>query len=91
MVAIKAEGNEHFKKTHYEQAISVYQNALNLCKGNDDLKEEQGTILKNKAACYLKMVRTPFHDELLKVETARNNLLPTCFVSGKLCQCIKRL
>jgi tetratricopeptide (TPR) repeat protein len=57
VVAIKAEGNEHFKKTDYKQAISIYENGLNLCKGNSDLKEEQGTILKNKAACYLKMVR----------------------------------
>ena len=55
VVAIKAEGNDHFKKTDYEQAIRVYENALNLCKGNDELKDEQGTILKNKAACYLKM------------------------------------
>lgn len=56
VIAIKAEGNEHFQKMDYEKAISVYENALNLCKGNNDLKEEQGIILKNKAACFLKMV-----------------------------------
>lgn len=55
VVAIKSEGNEHFKKKEYEKAVAVYENALNLCKGNNDLKEECGTILKNKAACYLKM------------------------------------
>ena len=58
VIAIKADGNEHFKKMDYNKAISIYENALNLCKGNNDLKEEQGTVLKNKAACYLKMVST---------------------------------
>ena len=56
VITIKSEGNEHFKKMEYEKAISTYENALNLCKGKDELKEEQGTILKNKAACFLKMV-----------------------------------
>lgn len=37
-------------------AITAYENALNLCKGHSELEEEQGTILKNRAACYLKMV-----------------------------------
>lgn len=54
-VAIKSEGNEHFKKKEYEKAITVYENALNLCKDKSDLNVERGTILKNKAACHLKM------------------------------------
>ncbi|XP_028404968.1 protein unc-45 homolog A-like [Dendronephthya gigantea] len=55
VLAVKAEGNDHFKKMDYSKAISSYENALNLCKGNSELKEEHGTILKNKAACFLKM------------------------------------
>ena len=56
MAAIKSEGNEHFKKKEYKMAITFYENALNLCKDNNEMKEDQGTILKNKAACYLRMV-----------------------------------
>lgn len=58
MLAVKAEGNDYFKKMDYSRAIISYENAMNLCKGNSELKEEHGTILKNKAACFLKMVRS---------------------------------
>lgn len=56
---LKSEGNAHFKDEKYELAAACYTQALKLLPQDEKDKEklkERGVILKNRAACYLKLV-----------------------------------
>jgi len=53
VVAMKEEGNTAFKNGQYEQAIDFYSKALKQTTARDD----RAVLLKNRAACYLKMGR----------------------------------
>ena len=56
---LKSEGNAHFKEEKYELAVACYTQALKLLPKDEKDKEklkDRGVILKNRAACYLKLV-----------------------------------
>jgi len=56
---LKSEGNAHFKDEKYELAAACYTQALKLLSKDEKDKEklkDRGVILKNRAACYLKLV-----------------------------------
>ena len=58
---LKSEGNAHFKDGKYDLAAACYNQALKLFSQDEKDKEklkERGVILKNRAACYLKLVST---------------------------------
>ena len=58
---LKSEGNAHFKDGKYDLAAACYTQALKLFSQDEKDKEklkERGVILKNRAACYLKLVST---------------------------------
>ena len=55
----KTEGNQYFKEEKYELAASCYTQALKLFTPEEKDKgklKDRGVILKNRAACYLKLV-----------------------------------
>ena len=55
---LKSEGNTHFKDEKYDLAAACYTQALRLISQDEKDKEklkERGVILKNRAACYLKL------------------------------------
>ena len=57
---LKEEGNAHFKAQNIDAALACYTKALSLCNGvneeTKDLRKDKGVILKNRAACHLKLV-----------------------------------
>lgn len=56
---LKTEGNQYFKEEKYELAASCYTQALKLFTPEEKDKgklKDRGVILKNRAACYLKLV-----------------------------------
>ena len=62
LLELKEEGNIYFRKGDYDKALSCYTQALkigrNACEKDKDRgkKNEKAVILKNRAACYLKLV-----------------------------------
>lgn len=51
-LALKDEGNEKFKHGKYEEALSLYTEALDL----GDMKEtDRAVIFKNRSMCHLKL------------------------------------
>ncbi|XP_015766068.1 PREDICTED: protein unc-45 homolog B-like [Acropora digitifera] len=73
---LKAEGNEHFQAAKYDMAAVCYTQALKLCYASENDKErikEKGVILKNRAACYLKLEK---YEEAVSDATEALNILP---------------
>ncbi|XP_074607020.1 protein unc-45 homolog B-like isoform X1 [Acropora palmata] len=73
---LKAEGNEHFQAAKYDMAAVCYTQALKLCYASENDKErvkEKGVILKNRAACYLKLEK---YEEAVSDATESLNILP---------------
>ncbi|XP_046839151.1 protein unc-45 homolog A-like isoform X2 [Xenia sp. Carnegie-2017] len=89
VLAIKSEGNDYFKKRNYELAVATYENALNLCKGYSELKVEHGTILKNKAACQLKLGN--YNEALKDCEEALQYLPKDSKALFRKCQALEKL
>lgn len=52
--AEKNKGNKYFKGGKYDQAISCYTNAIQICPEGD--KESLSTFYHNRAAAYEKLV-----------------------------------
>ncbi|KAK2560228.1 Protein unc-45-like protein B, partial [Acropora cervicornis] len=79
---LKAEGNEHFQAAKYDMAAVCYTQALKLCYASENDKErvkEKGVILKNRAACYLKLEK---YEEA--VSDATESLFRRCQAQEKL-------
>ena len=58
---LKKEGNSFIEKEDYEKALVCYTEALRLGRSGSDKNKAEGknvigTILKNRAGCYLKLV-----------------------------------
>ena len=49
----KQDGNTEFKAGKYDAAIAAYGKALEIC--SDAQKDDRCVLLKNRAACYLKL------------------------------------
>jgi len=51
---LKEEGNKHFKANEYEEALTCYTKALELCDPSTKAADK-AVYLKNRAACHLKL------------------------------------
>lgn len=73
---LKSDGNVHFKAEEYDVAVICYTQALKLCSPNEkdkDKAKERGVILKNRAACYLKLEK---YEEASRDATESLKILP---------------
>lgn len=69
-IAAKEEGNEHFKNSRYEAAITSYTVAVATIEDTN----EKAVIYSNKAACYLQLRS---YDEVVSSATEAITLVPT--------------
>lgn len=53
MEALKEEGNREFQAGHYELALAHYTQGLLVCSAH--VSKDRATLLKNRAACHLKL------------------------------------
>ncbi|PFX12542.1 Protein unc-45-like A [Stylophora pistillata] len=73
---LKTEGNQHFKEEKYELAAACYTQALKSFTPEEKDKEklkDRGVILKNRAACYLKLEK---YEEAIADATEALEALP---------------
>lgn len=52
--ALKEEGNKHFKNSQFEEAISSYEKAIEICPEKETIS--LATFYQNKAAAYEQLV-----------------------------------
>lgn len=51
---LKQQGNEHFKRNEFEEALSCYTRALELADKSTK-PDDRSVLHKNKSACHLKL------------------------------------